>query len=124
MNLNTARIFVRNIAEARDFYALALGLPLKADGSSQGYCVFDAGASTLVIEAVGAEAPEEEQVLVGRFTGLSFEVPNIQAKCEALSSRGVVFTGLPEKQFWGGTLATLRDPAGNEVQICELPEAS
>jgi len=40
---------------------------------------------------------------------------------DALSSRGVAFTGLPERQFWGGTLATLRDPAGNEIQICQQP---
>lgn len=122
MNLNTARIFVRNLAEARDFYASTLGLALQADGLDHGYCVFNAGASTLVVEAVDADAPEEEQVLVGRFTGLSFEVPNAQAMYEALSSRGVVFTGLPEKQFWGGTLATLRDPAGNEIQICQQPK--
>lgn len=121
MNLNTARIFVRNLAEAQGFYTLALGLPLLADGSEHGYCVFNAGAMTLVVEAVGAEAPEEEQVLVGRFTGLSFEVSNAVAMYEALSTRGVAFTGLPEKQFWGGTLATLRDPAGNEIQICQQP---
>jgi lactoylglutathione lyase len=30
-----------------------------------------------------------------------------------------VFKGVPEKQFWGGTLVTLRDPAGNEVQIVQ-----
>jgi uncharacterized glyoxalase superfamily protein PhnB len=40
-----------------------------------------------------------------------------------LRSRGVAFTGEPEKQFWGGTLATFKDPAGNELQICEQPRA-
>ena len=48
MNLNTARIFVRDIASARDFYSNALGLGIKADESAHGYCVFDAGSSTLV----------------------------------------------------------------------------
>jgi len=123
MNLNTARVFVRDIASAKDFYADALGLSIKTDGSSHGFCVFDAGSSTLVLEAVPDDAPQEELDLVGRFTGLSFDVPSAKAAYEDLRSRGVTFTGAPEKQFWGGTLATLQDPSGNELQICEQPPA-
>ena len=121
MNLNTARIFVRDIDEAKSFYAGALGLRLKADGSRHGFCVFDAGAATLVVEAVADGAPEEDVGLVGRFTGLSFDVPNAQSAYEDLRSRGVAFTHAPEEQAWGGILATLRDPSGNELQICEQP---
>lgn len=121
MNLNTARVFVRDIASAKGFYAGALGLSIKTDGSSQGFCVFNAGSATLVVEAVPNDAPQEELDLVGRFTGLSFDVPSAKAAYENLSSRGVTFTGPPEKQFWGGTLATLQDPSGNELQICERP---
>jgi len=54
---------------------------------------------------------------------LSFEVPSAAAAYRDLRSRGVAFTGEPEKQFWGGTLATFKDPAGNELQICEQPRA-
>lgn len=123
MNLNTARVFVRDIASAKDFYADALGLRIKADGSPHGFCVFDAGSSTLVVESVPDDAPQEELNLVGRFTGLSFDVPSAKVAYEELRSRGVMFTGGPEKQFWGGTLATLQDPSGNEFQICEQPSA-
>jgi uncharacterized glyoxalase superfamily protein PhnB len=38
-----------------------------------------------------------------------------------LSALGVAFTGLPEQQDWGGILATLRDPAGNELQLVQQP---
>jgi catechol 2,3-dioxygenase-like lactoylglutathione lyase family enzyme len=117
MNLNTARVFVRDIERAKQFYSKSLGLPIKADGAAHGYCVFDAGNSELVVESVQADAPQEEQMLVGRFTGLSFQVPDVHKKYEELAARGVEFSGLPEKQFWGGTLATLRDPDGNEIQI-------
>jgi len=123
MNLNTARIFVYDIDEARNFYSGALGLHLKADGSRHGFCVFDAGSSTLVVEAVAQGAPEEERALVGRFTGLSFEVPDAQLAYTELRSRGVTFTGAPEKQAWGGIIATLQDRSGNELQICEPPPA-
>jgi len=123
LNLNTARIFVRDIAKAKTFYSISLGLPVKADGVAHGYCVFDAGNSELVVESVAPDAPQEEQVLVGRFTGLSFQVLDVHKKYRELSARGVEFSGQPEKQFWGGTLATLRDLDGNEIQIVHRPAA-
>jgi predicted enzyme related to lactoylglutathione lyase len=122
MELNTVRVFVRDIESAKQFYAEALGLPIKADGSKYGYCVFKAGSTELVIETVAEDAPEEEEAaLVSRFTGLSFTVQNAEAKYQELAARGVPFTGLPEKQFWGGILATLQDPSGNEIQIIQQP---
>ncbi|MGF6345763.1 VOC family protein [Variovorax sp. W2I14] len=121
MQLHTARIFVRDLAGASRFYEEVLGLQLKADGREQGFCVFDAGPMSLVVERVEDDAPEEDRVLVGRFTGLSFDVEDIQSKYKELSSLGVDFSGLPERQQWGGVLATLRDPAGNELQLVEQP---
>jgi uncharacterized glyoxalase superfamily protein PhnB len=66
---------------------------------------------------VAADAPPDDLQLVGRFTGLSFEVADIDAVYDTLRGRGVVFAASPERQGWGGTVATLRDPAGNELQI-------
>lgn len=123
MQLRTARIFVRDLPGASRFYEEVLGLPLKAEGSEQGFCVFDAGAMRLVVERVDADAPAEDQVLAGRFTGLSFDVADIQSKFRELSALGVAFSGLPERQEWGGILATLRDPAGNELQLVQQPAA-
>lgn len=74
-----------------------------------------------MIEPVGQDAPQEEQVLVDRFTGLSFTVGDIHAKHRDLSARGVSFTGGPERQLWGGLLAPFSDPAGNEIQRVEHP---
>ncbi len=119
MELNTARIFVNDIAAAKSFYGQTLGLRLKADGSEHGYCVFKSGSAELVVESVAEDAPEDEKILVGRFTGLSFTVPDIAAKCRELQALGVRFTGLPETQLWGGILATLQDPSGNELQIVQ-----
>ena len=121
MNLSTARIFVRDMTTARQFYAEKLALPLKADGSKYGYCVFRAGNADLVVEVVSQDAPDDEQALVGRFTGLSFTVADIQAKHRELEALDVPFTGLPERQFWGGILATMQDPAGNELQLVQHP---
>lgn len=123
MQLNTARVFVKDIAAAKAFYAQALALPLKADGEPHGYCVFQSGGTELVVESVSHDAPDEEQVLVGRFTGLSFPVADIQSTYDQLRARGVAFSGQPERQAWGGTLATFRDPSGNELQIVQQPVA-
>ena len=124
MELNTARVFVNDLAAAKTFYADQLGLALTADGSAYGYCVFKSGGMELVVESVAADAPEEERVLVGRFTGLSFTVQDVEARYQELLARGVPFTGLPEKQAWGGTLATFQDPSGNELQMVQRPGAA
>lgn len=124
MELNTARVFVRDIDAAKQFYSSKLGLPLNADGSQYGYCVFKAGSAELVVEVVADDAPEEDRILVGRFTGLSFTVKDIEEKHRQLVALGVTFTGAPEKQFWGGILATLQDPSGNELQIVQRPTAA
>jgi lactoylglutathione lyase len=123
MELNTARVFVKDIHVAKRFYANTLGLQLKADGSEHGYCVFKTGSTELVVEHVAPDAPPEDKRLVGRFTGLSFTVQDVAAKHKELESLGVNFTGPPEKQFWGGILANLQDPSGNELQIVQQPSA-
>ena len=121
MQLSAARIFVRDLAQAQRFYGTLLRLPLHAGGADQGFCVFASGAVQLVVEPVGPDAPEDDQALVGRFTGLSFAVDSIHVRYDELRARGVVFTGAPEVQPWGGVLATLRDPCGNQLQLVQAP---
>lgn len=121
MDLRTARIFVNDIQTARGFYAETLGLPLKVDRANDGYCVFNVGSVDLVLESVPENAPPEDQVLVGRFTGLSFTVQDVVSKHQELQARGVPFIEPPECQAWGGILATFHDPAGNALQLVQLP---
>lgn len=124
MNLSTARVFVKDLAEAEDFYSKKLGLLRVAGDSQIGYAVFQAGNVQLVIESVPNDAPQEDQVLVGRFTGLSFTVDSVESKSEELQSLGVRFSGAPERQAWGGMLATLQDSAGNELQLVQQLNAA
>ena len=117
MKLTAARVFVTDLAAATRFYEGALGLRAGASGPEGSYVVFEAGGVDLVVEHVPQGAPSEEQVLVGRFTGLSFSVKDIEAVCAALQEKCVAFTSLPERQAWGGTLATLRDPSGQGLRL-------
>jgi predicted enzyme related to lactoylglutathione lyase len=123
MKLSAARVFVSDLALCASFYERALGLQVRAGGAGAGYVVFEAGGVELIIESVAQDASAEEQALVGRFTGLSFAVTGIEAVCAALHNNGVVITGQPERQTWGGVLATVQDPSGNELQLVEYPSA-
>jgi len=119
MNLSAVRVFVKDVAEAKTFYAERLGLRVTLGDLEHGVCIFDAGGTQLIVEAVPEGAPADEQILVGRFTGLSFAVDDIAAKHQDLVALGVEFSGTPEQQYWGGWLATLKDPAGNELQLVQ-----
>jgi predicted enzyme related to lactoylglutathione lyase len=77
MQLNIARVFVKDMEVAKALFENAMGLPLKADGSDHGYRVFQAGAADLV----------------------------------------------PERQAWGGVLATQQDCDGNALQVVQYPAA-
>jgi catechol 2,3-dioxygenase-like lactoylglutathione lyase family enzyme len=121
LKLAAARIFVWDLKEARAFYEQKLGMRVGAAGPEDDFVVFEAQTCYLVIERVASDAPPEDRALVGRFTGLSFNVKNIEQCCKQLMEQGVHFTGHPERQAWGGTLATFRDPAGNELQLVEYP---
>jgi predicted enzyme related to lactoylglutathione lyase len=120
MNLGAARVFVRDIGEAKVFYSQRLGLVVEAADEEHGFCMFDTGATKLIIEAIGSEDGESRE-LVGRFTGLSFPVADIHAKHRQLSAAGVEFSGAPEQQYWGGWLATFKDPSGNGLQLVQQP---
>jgi len=119
MKLSAVRLFVRELALSKAFYAEVLGLRLTDDGSEFGYCCFESGDILIIVEVVAAEAPAEDQALVGRFSGLSFAVTDIEGEFRRLSALGVRFNGPPEMQFWGGRTATFQDPSRNELQLAQ-----
>jgi predicted enzyme related to lactoylglutathione lyase len=119
MKFSALRLFVNDLGAARDFYARALGLALDSPALDQGYCVFDAGGVLLIVEPVPADAPAEDRALVGRFVGASFAVDDVYAEYARLRALGIEFAGAPERQPWGGTLATFADPSGNRLQLVQ-----
>jgi predicted enzyme related to lactoylglutathione lyase len=54
---------------------------------------------------------------VRRFVGVSLQVDDAQATYERLVARGVEFHSLPEKQSWGGVLASFMDTSGNVITL-------
>ncbi|WP_319532354.1 VOC family protein [uncultured Cohaesibacter sp.] len=116
MHVTAFRIFVRDLAAARDFYANSLKWPMIWDRSEQGAVGFEPGM-LVIIEEEDARGPQAS--LIGRFTGLSLVVDNLPDLYKDLKARGVPFVAPPERQFWGGYLAHLIDPSGNIVSLVE-----
>ena len=113
------RIFVFDLEAARKFYEETLGLAGRSDGED--YSTFNLGDVRLIIEPV---APTSDYALrVGRFTGFSFDVADVNAAYEHLKGRGVAFLDPPEKQPWGGILAHFEDPDENILTIVQEPKA-
>ena len=119
MRIAAVRVFVADLARSAAWFEALLGRPT-AGGIDAGFVVFDAGVD-LVVETVGddSEIPAEE--LIGRFTGVSFGVDDIQLEVGRLVDGGSAVIGAPERQNWGGILATVADPDGNEFQLVQYP---
>ena len=116
--ISAVRVFVSDVERAVEFYSHRLGLtpPTRFDGVA----VFDAGACELIVETADPD-DDEERALVGRFTGVSFRVEDIDAAYRVLRDMGVDFDGAPEPQAWGGVLAHLKDPDGNVLTLVQYP---
>lgn len=113
--IGAVRKFVRNFEGARRFYADLLGLPERIDGEE--FSAFRLAGTDVVIEIANGEQDD----LVGRFTGVSFAVADIEATVAELAAANVAIAGAPEKQDWGGILAHVADPDGNEITLVEYP---
>ena len=120
MRVAAVRIFVSHLDEAVHFYAALMGPPTSTDAHGT-FAVFGGEGSDIIVEVVTNDAPPEDRALVGRFTGVSFAVDDLDRTYRELTRTGFPFTGAPERQPWGGTLATATDPSGNEVQLVQYP---
>lgn len=109
MNLAYVNVFVSDLAAATAFYRDSLGLPLQFASAEHGYASFSAGAVRLGLAVPGPDQPG----LVGRHTGVGFEVPDLAAEHTRLAGLGVRFTMPPTRQPWGGFMAMIADPDGN-----------
>jgi catechol 2,3-dioxygenase-like lactoylglutathione lyase family enzyme len=107
--------------EAKRFYEATLGLLLVEDGPYA--LVFDANGTTVRVQKVQSLAPVAHTVL-------GWEVKNIAATVQHLSSHGVKFErydGLPQDEagVWrtpdGSGVAWFHDPDGNTLSLTERP---
>ena len=114
------RIAVHDLDAARSFYCDDLGLSERS--YDPGWMVFDAGHRR-DRRAGRARRVDDDEIAVGRFTGVSFRVDDIDTLCATLVERGAHMVGMPQRQPWGGVLAHVADPDGNVVTLVQYPRA-
>ncbi len=111
--LHSFAIFVHDIARAREFYVDSLGLPVVASGSF-GFQLLESAPHLSVHPAEHPDA----KAMVGRHTGVTFEVTDLLAFCSVLGERGVKFVAEPTQQGFG-IMALVADPDGNVLALWE-----
>ena len=119
MQISYVNVFVSDLSQAIAFYHEALGLPLEFSSPEHGYASFSAGTIRLGVALPGPDHAE----LVGRHTGVGFEVADLEAEHARLSGLGVRFTMPPTKQPWGGFMAMMADADGNVLYLDQVSAA-
>ena len=109
MRIAYVNLFVRDLDRALAFYRDALGLELRYASAAFGYASFAAGPIRL---GIAVDRPDQG-VLVGRHSGIGFEVDDLDAEHRRLVDLGVTFPMAPARQPWGATMALVADPDGN-----------
>ena len=100
----------------RHFYRDILGLVPRSDRAEFiNFAWGNVRLSLSVHEDVASTAVDPLRVMV------NFEVTDIHAAFGQLRDRGVAFSRPPEREKWGGWVATFADPDGNTLQLMQLP---
>ncbi len=107
-------VFVTDLAKARHFYADILGLPVA--GQSDMIIEFFPGAATTL--GISLALHEDARRLVGRHTGLTLKVSDIETLCEKLEAANADFIEPLESSPWG-RMAVVSDPDGNQFALVD-----
>jgi predicted enzyme related to lactoylglutathione lyase len=112
------QIFVSDMDRAVEFYAETLGIGMRNRSPDfPEFVELDTEGSVL---ALNSEPPGNDAV--GRFTGITLTVPDVEGAYRSLSEKDVRFSAPPARQPWGGIMTSLFDPDGNEVSLLEMPQ--
>ena len=98
------------------FYRDTLGLAPRS--AKDDFINFDWGGQRLSVsvhDRVRGSAADPLRIM------LNLVVDDIQAVHARLTAAGVTFTRPPEREDWGGQVATFLDPDGNLLQLFQLP---
>ena len=119
VQITYVNVFVADLEQATKFYRDSLGMQLQFSSPEHGYASFAAGSVRLGVALPGSE----HAALVGRHTGVGFEVADLEAEYARLSGLGVRFTLAPTRQPWGGFMAMISDVDGNVFYLDQVSVA-
>jgi catechol 2,3-dioxygenase-like lactoylglutathione lyase family enzyme len=122
MKIGFVTVFVTDFDKSLDFYTNTLGMEIDYTDKAN-WAQFKSGEDvSLAIEKCDPDYVEQGSKMVGRFVGVTLMVDSIEEQYNRFVAKGVEFTGRPEKQHWGGTIAHLKDPEDNVLTL--MQEAS
>lgn len=107
-------VFVRDFEGAKRFYKELLKLPLVQESVAM-MEFFPGNGATLGVSMAMHEAA---QPLVGRHTGVTLVVSDLEELCKELTNAGVSFAEPLERTPWG-KMAVVKDPDGNQFALVE-----
>jgi predicted enzyme related to lactoylglutathione lyase len=114
LHLGSVIIATQDTTRLRWFYHDVLGIPFNAQGKLVSQEVM---LHPMLHSAVAGPPAEPHRVM------LTFDVADIHQATADLKARGVRFAREPEREHWGGWIATFLDPDGNYLQLLQPAEA-
>ena len=110
-------LWTSNLDEMRPFYRDILQLPLHSDhGDFVAFRFGDMRLNLGLHAAVEGPAKDPYRIMI------NLGVDDIHAEHRRLSAEEVKFVRPPERESWGGWVATFKDPDGNLVQLLQIPK--
>ncbi len=116
--LGNVTVVVKDLNKSLRFFRDKIGLRLAFYDKKHKWVCFDAGRTAF---SLTTPWNREAKKLIGRRTGLSFYVDDIEQTVKALKKKHVRFNFPPRKQPWGGLLANFSDPDGNRYFLLQMP---
>lgn len=114
--VNGVILWTDNLQRLSRFYTETLGLtPRSVRQNFVNYEWDEMRFSIGTHDEVGGQAADPFRIMI------NFDVLDIHAAHRALADQGVEFTRAPEREHWGGWVATLKDPDGNILQLLQQP---
>jgi len=119
MKIGFVTVFVTDLQKSLEFYTQTLGMDLDYT-DEKNWAQFKSGEDvSLAIQPCDPDYSIMGSKMIGRYVGVTLMVDNIAEEYERLAAKGVVFTGAPEKQAWGGILAHFKDLDGNVLTLMQ-----
>ncbi|MBM3946780.1 MAG: VOC family protein [SAR202 cluster bacterium] len=110
-------LWTEDVTRLAAFYRDVLGLKVHSDHGD--FVAFDIRPGVRLSvgrhDRVRGRSTEPFRVMV------NLAVEDIHAMHRTLASKGVAFLRPPEREAWGGLVATFQDPDGNTLQLFQLP---
>lgn len=112
-------IWTEDVTRLAAFYRDTLGLPVHSERAE--FAAFDLPHGLRL--SIGQHSRVRGRARDPYRIMLNLGVRDIQDAHRTLSERGVPFIRAPEREHWGGWIATLADPDGNLLQFLQQPSA-